>query len=136
MTLKMLVTSTSGKNPYLSLHGLKHYHFRYQPVSCLATRLIQLRKEFKKQSVYLRRLKMKISQSCEAIGVVVDDSLHSDLKATSALPDCITMMQQYPKDSFSRIFWQQQMEAASRKNARTMRWHPLMIRWCLSLRHR
>eukprot|EP00731_Ephydatia_muelleri_P004466 Em0002g642a len=113
-----------------------HINFRYQPVSCLATRLIQLRKEFKKQSVYLRRLKMKISQSCEAIGVVVDDSLHSDLKATSVLPDCITMMQQYPKDSFSRIFWQQQMEAASRKNARTMRWHPLMIRWCLSLRHR
>eukprot|EP00731_Ephydatia_muelleri_P014633 Em0008g353a len=45
-------------------------------------------------------------------------------------------MQQYPKDSFPRIFWQQQMEAAFRKNARTMRWHPLMIRWCLSLRHR
>ena len=78
-------------------------------------------------------LKIKISQQCETLGVAVDDS---DLRATSALPDCTDIMQQYPKDSFPRIFWQQQMEAASRKNARTMRWHPLMIRWCLSLRHR
>eukprot|EP00731_Ephydatia_muelleri_P009106 Em0004g1444a len=105
-------------------------------MSCLATRLIQLRKQLKRQSAHLQRLKIKISQQCETLSVAVDDSLHSDLRATSALPDCTDIMQQYPKDSFPRIFWQQQMEAASRKNARTMRWHPLMIRWCLSLRHR
>ena len=41
-----------------------------------------------------------------------------------------------PSDSFKRIFWEQQVEAASKKDSRSMRWHPLMIRWCLHLRHR
>ena len=34
---------------------------------------------------------------------------------------------------FSRLFWEQQFEAAKLKDAHTMRWHPLMIRWCLYL---
>lgn len=42
----------------------------------------------------------------------------------------------YPKDSFFHIFWQQQMQAAAKNNARMMHWHPLTIRWCLSLRHK
>ena len=33
--------------------------------------------------------------------------------------------------SFARMFWQQQQEAARQHDARTMRWHPQMIRWCL-----
>eukprot|EP00731_Ephydatia_muelleri_P009301 Em0004g1639a len=131
-----LMAQNSVQNGLHYAKHMSHINYRYQPVSCLATRLIQLRKQLKRQSAHLQRLKIKISQQCETLGVAVDDSLHSDLRATSALPDCTDIMQQYPKDSFPRIFWQQQMEAASRKNARTMRWHPLMIHWCLSLRHR
>ena len=41
----------------------------------------------------------------------------------------------YPPGSFGRIFWESQERAASLKNARSMRWDPLMIRWCLYLRH-
>ena len=37
--------------------------------------------------------------------------------------------------SFPHIFWQQQRQAASLKDARSMKWHPLMTRWCLYLRH-
>ena len=79
---------------------------KYQPALCLAKRLIQLRKQLKRQSARLQRLKMKISQQCicETIGVAIDDSLHSDLRATNALPDCTDIMQQYPKDSFPHIF--------------------------------
>ena len=32
---------------------------------------------------------------------------------------------------FQRLFWQQQTEAAKQKDSRGMRWHPLMIRWCI-----
>ena len=42
----------------------------------------------------------------------------------------------YPEDSFPRLFWQQQMKAASVKDTRAMRWHPLMIKWCLYLQHK
>ena len=31
------------------------------------------------------------------------------------------------------LLWQQQKEIAEKKDSRGMRWHPLMIRWCLSI---
>ncbi len=37
--------------------------------------------------------------------------------------------------SFARIFWDQQLQASSLKDARSMRWEPMMICWCLYLRH-
>lgn len=38
--------------------------------------------------------------------------------------------------TFSSIFWQQQLRAASTKDKRGMRWHPAMIRWYLYLHHK
>ena len=42
---------------------------------------------------------------------------------------------QYPRNSFMYQFWKQQREALGKKDLRGMRWHPMMIRWCLYLRH-
>jgi len=41
----------------------------------------------------------------------------------------------YPENSFQRLFWEQQEKALTLKNARSMRWHPLFIKWCIYLRH-
>jgi len=35
-----------------------------------------------------------------------------------------------------RVFWEQQLQAASKEDHRGMRWHPLIIRWCRYLRHK
>ena len=40
----------------------------------------------------------------------------------------------FPPDTFQHLFWKQQLEALQ-KHARAMRWHPLMVQWCLYLRH-
>ena len=40
-----------------------------------------------------------------------------------------------PEDSFKSLFWRQQQAAARLKNPRSMRWHPIFIKWCLYLRH-
>lgn len=48
----------------------------------------------------------------------------------SEAPD---VLKDLPANSFQRIFWEQQLEASKQKDSRTMRWHPLMIRWCLYL---
>ena len=37
---------------------------------------------------------------------------------------------------FLKVFWMQQMKAASEKNKCSIRWHPLIIRWALYLHHR
>ena len=46
-----------------------------------------------------------------------------------------TVLEAFCPNSFQRVFWEQQLDAASLKDTRGMRWHPLMIRWCLYLRH-
>ena len=40
----------------------------------------------------------------------------------------------YSEDSFQRTFWEQQKDASSNSGP-GMCWHPLMIKWCLYLRH-
>ena len=59
----------------------------------------------------------------------VDDSTHNDLVAV--------MKENSVKSDnpFQKLFWEQQQKASLLKNARCMRWHPLMIKWCLYLRH-
>ena len=52
---------------------------------------------------------------------------------TTHTPDIV---KEFPSDSFTRLFWEQQHEAVKQKDARTMRWNPLMIKWCLYLRHK
>ena len=65
--------------------------------------------------------------------MVLPDDLHADmLTITSENLKLLDL----PTDSFRRLFWDQQLEAALQNDAHTMRWHPLMIRWCLQLRHR
>ena len=40
----------------------------------------------------------------------------------------------FREGSFKRLFWDQQLQAARLSDARQMRWHPVMIRWCLNLK--
>lgn len=40
----------------------------------------------------------------------------------------------YPEGSFGRLFWEEQLRATKAKDPRQVRWHPLIIRWCLNLK--
>ena len=44
-------------------------------------------------------------------------------------------MESFPEGSFPRLFWEEQQKAQMLKDRRSMKWHPLFIRWCLYLRH-
>ena len=82
----------------------------------------------------LERLRAKIVESVEKSGVDVDEETHDDL---------LNIVEKYteeglikhPQDSFKQIFWQQQLQCARLSNSRQRRWHPLMIKWALYLRH-
>ena len=45
------------------------------------------------------------------------------------------LCQSYPEGSFQRLFWDEQKKAAAKRNVCGVRWHPLMIKFCLYLRH-
>lgn len=66
------------------------------------------------------RMAAKISQIIKVEGIEVDSNTHSDLvqimKENSAKFD----------NPFQNLFWEQQKKASLLKNARSMKWHPLI----------
>ena len=40
----------------------------------------------------------------------------------------------FPKGTFRRLFWDQQIKNMKNSDPRQYRWHPLMIKWCLNLK--
>ena len=50
------------------------------------------------------------------------------------MDDTHEIMKKYGVDFFEYVFWQQQKEAASQKQRCQIRWHPMIICWCLHLK--
>ena len=82
----------------------------------------------------LRRLTKKIEMALDKRGVAVDTSLNSDL-VTVMEQQSSEISQRYAPGSFPRLFWDAQRKCATLKDQRSMRWDPLMIKWCIYLRH-
>ena len=82
----------------------------------------------------MARLRAASERAIEPRGVTVDGDLHQDLQEiVKSNNECISNT--YPPGSFARLFWENQMRASAVSKASSMRWDPLMIRWCLYLRH-
>ena len=77
-----------------------------------------------------------IAAAADKADVVIDEQTHNDSGDTAITADSAKFLDNLLPDSFQRIFWQQQVEVAAQKDPCTMHWHPLMICWCLYLRHR
>ena len=80
------------------------------------------------------RVKVQLAALVEKQGISVDGHLNTDLK-TILEQEGRQAMERGDCTPFQRLFWQQQMQAASKKDARGIRWHPLMVRWCIYLRY-
>ena len=116
-------TSPSSHTAYVTLHTPEKI-----------SRLHRLQQERKSALMCINRLKQKIAGIIDKDDITVDDELHEDLKAITA-EHTKEIEASNPHDSFKRLFWEQQQKAASFKNPKSMRWHPLFIKWCIYLRH-
>ena len=79
------------------------------------------------------KLKAKINAIMEQNGDVVEENLQSDLIKIMK-ENSLTIQNTYPEGSFARLFWEEQLKAATVTNARQIRWHPMIIKWCLNLK--
>ena len=111
-----------------------HVNYRYLTQTELIERMQQQHRLFRLTSRQLARLKCKVEEDCEQRGVTLDEEAHEDLCAILKGQN-EKVMQSLSPDTFPHLFWKQQLQAASRKDSRGMRWHPLIIKWCLYLRH-
>ena len=94
----------------------------------------RLRLNYKCSQVQLERLRSKLAEHVEQRGTSVDEGLHQDL-ITIVDQSSPQVADKYQPGTFQRVFWDQQQQAMKVKSSRAMRWDPLMIRWCIYLRH-
>ena len=80
------------------------------------------------------RLKKKAADAADRTAFSVDEQLHCDM--VTLVNYNAKLFEDLPPDSFKRIFWEQEFGTASKKNARSLCWYPLIIRLCLYLHHR
>ena len=105
---------------------------------CLTTpekkaRMTNLKKRAHNAEKEVKKLQAKIQQLTDKCGENVDKQLHNDLVSVMK-ENSKHVSEVYPEGTFANVFWNEQLKAALVKDSRQMRWHPLIIRWCLNLK--
>ena len=96
-------------------------------------RMRSLRQQNKLLKLKIKSLTAKLDTLLESHGVVLDDATSKDFYQIFVDEDR-QVSDKFKPDSFQSIFWKQQKCSLSR-SGKGMRWHPLIIKWCLYLRH-
>ena len=113
---KLRTSDTSTTNPrYLS---------REELIERLRNAQNQKRDAIKRVS----RLTKVIQKEIEMEGVTLSKRQNDEFNNI-----LINNTPQFEENSPAWLLWQQQKEVLEKKDSRGMRWHPLMIRWCLSI---
>ena len=108
-----------------------HANYRYLTTPQRSLRLKTLQKRFDANKKVVSQLQEKVKRLLDTQG----------LNVQSSLEDLVTVMNQHEndlisrcdEDSFQMLFWKQQCQALSKGTG--VRWHPLMIKFCLYLHH-
>ena len=97
-------------------------------------RLHRLHSEARKSKQQFEHLRQRVVSLIDKGNVTVDDELDDDLQKMVSEHES-EIKTTYPEGSFQRVFWDEQVKASTFKDKRSMKWHPMFIRWCLYLRH-
>lgn len=112
-----------------------HTNYRFLSPVEKAQRLYRMHNAIHASKKQVQKLKARIAEISERRAAQVSKEMHDDL--SKIMWENVSQIgKEYPAESFPRLFWEQQMKAASVKDARAMRWHPLMVKWCLYLQHK
>ena len=111
-----------------------HVNYRFLRTPEKADRLKRTHSKLRCFKLKNERLKSKLIRAIEEDGIDMAPEMHKDLQ-NMMIGTEHEAMKMYPEDSFQHVFWKQQQEATRLKNKQSMRWHPLIIKWCLYLRH-
>ena len=123
----------AAESVQMSDSSSSHTNDRYLNTPEKKMKVDDLKKRVHAAEASVKRLKEKIRKLTEDHGDTIDSELHSDLLGIMHTND-EQIKKTYPEGSFSRLFWEEQLSAASAKNPCQVRWHPVMIKWCLNLK--
>ena len=109
-----------------------HTNYRYLTTPEKIQRMYSLRNAVRLSKRKISDLQCRLDRLIKVDGIKLDDRTHDGLLSIMKRNQNISTS----SETFSDIFWQQQLKAASVKGKSGMRWHPAMIRWCLYLHHK
>ena len=110
-------------------------NFRYLTSPEKSERYSQTRHAMLAANKDVNRLQKLLDKAVQRDGVSICSDDHNYLVEVMK-ENADRIQKAFPEGSFRQLFWQQQFESASKGNARQMRWHPMMIKWCLYLKLR
>ena len=116
-----------GCNPHQSSPS-SHTNLRYLRTPERKKRFKSMKARAKAASRKASRLRIRMEVN--AGGVQLDEQLGQDMSAM--MDECSGYVE--PANSFERLFWEEQKQARQVKNAKQMRWHPMIIKWCLRMK--
>ena len=110
-----------------------HTNERYMNTPEKKKKFLNMKTRMRSAEQHVVQLKEKIKTLTSTCGIEIDSNLHSDLLGIMK-DKTQDVHRAFPEESFSRLFWDEQLRAASVSNLCQMRWHPLIIKWCLNLK--
>ncbi|KAK7492820.1 hypothetical protein BaRGS_00015958 [Batillaria attramentaria] len=102
----------------------------------LYDKITQLKEQNRSLSTTLEKLRRDVFKEIREKGQVLGDMDNADL---------LSLLKVYKKEvekaypdetSLPRLFWEQQLKYSQLSSKTSMRWHPMIIRWCLYIRSR
>ena len=129
------VDKENVQNHEHSCHPSSHTNYRFLSSEQKDERLRKLHQQVRLKTKVITSLREKVNRLTVSEGIELDSTISADLQAIMR-KHTATALSSCAEDSFQTIFWQQQLKAASLQNSKNMRWHPLMVKWCLYLQYR
>ena len=109
-----------------------HVNYRFLSSPEKIVRMHKLHDALRSSKRMVAELEGKLERIMQVDGVQLDDSISKGLRSILSNHQSSSSS----SNTFTSIFWQQQLKAASLSNKKGMRWHPAIIRWCLYLHHK
>lgn len=130
--LRLQKKSSAFEPSHSNTSPSSHTNYKYLTTPETSLRVQSLRRRFKASKKTINRLQAKVQQLLDGQGVNVETSLHEDLVAVMDQHES-EVCSNFDEESFQALFWKQQRQALGRGT--NVRWHPLMIKFCLYLHH-
>ena len=131
-TLRTMYNRWSKRASAVMTETSSHTNERFLTTPERKAKMQKMRKRIRGAEQTVQQLTAKI-EALMKHGESIDSAMHTDI--LSIMTDKTDEIRKtYAEGSFSRLFWEEQLRAASHKDPRQVRWHPLIIRWCLNLK--
>lgn len=121
----------SGECELLKSHGTHSSMSREK----LELKITQLKKANKELETERERLRREVLKHIKQHGTILNETDNMDVLSLLRVHQK-EVEKAYPDEkSLPRLFWEEQRRYAELSDSRGMRWHPMIIRWCLYMQN-